>query len=558
LIVPAEPFHWHALLADDGQANRAHLHGRLTALQRMFLCIACEPLHYVDGADAAVLSALAAVEILGDGHGPVRTLRLLAGLEALQTAMILQRRQAVALAEPPSPPGTHLSEDLHLRCRDAVDLHKFALGVYTGVLLDCGRYLCPCMAWMAWLRDQCCGAGGSPPGRGTLYLANATATPVKGDNCWHGHRNSFERYVGKSDAQLLAARRHSKPCEVSFYVVLRPEEKQLVVAICGSEQTSDVLTDTMMTPQSLEAADLGLGASATTGGAPLGHAFAGVLASARALASEVLPVLTDALGGQYAGYAVHAVGHSLGATTAALFALRAREQLLSCGASTVHATCFSPMPCLSRAALDAIGDVINRETVLSIVFRDDFASRLSLRRLKRLRVRAAAAADRRSQLGGFMAALRAARLLMCLGCRCLLRAGQYVGSTETRGRARAVNMRDSSTVESAGPKAAWGAGVDEEAVQLGVEGDDDIPELYLAGSVVHVRGKPGSMEVASVAAASFAEMEVTPTVLLDHVPWMLQYELAKSLGCSFERHGCDWAKAATSRTRLSDGEQDRG
>ena len=51
------------------------------------------------------------------------------------------------------------------------------------------------------------------------------------------------------------------------------------------------------------------------------------------------------------------------------------------------------------------------------------------------------------------------------------------------------------------------------------------------------------MEAVSVPASSFTDLCVTPTFLLDHVPWMLPVELAAALGCAYERRGWDRARA---------------
>jgi pimeloyl-ACP methyl ester carboxylesterase len=577
-LAPAEPLHWPALLVGgSAQAVKSVFFDRIHTMIRVLLCCVCEPSFPVsrlgkhgepEATTVAAILSMVAVELLGGGQEKPSLLRVVAGLQILSRAS-----SDTDLA----PEGSPLSHEQVTRCHTAVQLHNFAVGVYTGVLMDCGRL--PLLGCCCWARNQCCGCDG----RGDrfdddTFTGAESAAGVHGDNCWHGHHASFRRYVGPSNSScLLAARLNKKPGEVCFFVVQRhaeitgecPRTSEIIVAIRGSQEVIDGITDGLLLPERLTPTDLGLVTSAGVGGAStmdIGYAFTGVLACARALADELLPILSVALrASPPSSTTVYIVGHSLGGSTAALLALRLGPVLRELGAASVSAVCYNPMPTLSPAAIAAVGPRGTAD-VLSLVFRDDFASRLSFNRLVGLRDRAMAAADGAGDCSNM---LRAIRIASSLVTRCLLGAGAYAPWVEHAGRACTARTGEGKVGESpqddrlqSAPLLSGGSAVEAppttppalstspqphpssaardaavtDAAQVVVEvaeghGDDD--ELYLAGQVVHVRGSPGKMQLVAVSTYAFPSLTPTPTFFLDHVPWMLQFELATSLGVTF-------------------------
>ena len=595
LLAPAEPLRWSAVLVGGSEESvRTVFFGRLHTMIRALMCCICEPSFTISGNQseteattvAAVLS-MAATELLGGGREDVSLLGVVAGLEILCAA-------ASSGSCASWPQGSPLSKEVVARCHTAVKLHHFAVGCYTGVLMDCGRL--PVVGCCCWARNQCCGCDGRGSGddhdRGDDLTGSGSAQGVHNDNCWDGHEASFRRYVGPRDSScLLAARRSRKAGEVTFFVVQRPTEiiresdrdcpstSEIVVAIRGSQEIFDGITDALLVPERLTRTDLGLAAAdgleqsrgvsdtADDSTVDLGYAFTGVLACARALAGELLPVLSAALrASSPLSTTVYFVGHSLGGSTSALLALRLGPVLRGFGAASVSAICYNPMPTLNPAAIAAAG-TRGMADVLSIVFRDDFASRLSLNRLVGLRRRAMAAAARADDCSNCWRAIRIASSLVG---RCLLNAGAYAPKVEHAGRACTVRLElgtvvtvddsvkvpllsDESVLRDPPPlqpatllvapteamppgsatamPAATDAATRSSAAQ---EGHADEGELYLAGQVVHVRGTPGEMELVAVSPYAFPDMSPTPTFLVDHVPWDLQFELANTLGCTFE------------------------
>lgn len=268
LLLPrGAPLQWEALLAAGGvPARRAHLQGRVTAALRSIRCVSdlCDrgvvggvggkqyhELRYgTDGADVAALASVAVVELLGGGEkgASAASLRVAAGLD------LLRRAPARAGTCPEGSPPDAL---LLARCRLAATHGRFALGAYTGLLLDSGRHTAWCLGCCCWARSQCSGCCGLERTVGGVR--------VDGDNWAGGHRASFLRYVGipageredtegsgnvqgtfseadageREDTELLAARRRrTTPGEASYFVLHRRAAREVIVAIRGTEQVA--------------------------------------------------------------------------------------------------------------------------------------------------------------------------------------------------------------------------------------------------------------------------------------------------------------------------------
>ncbi|KAI5073158.1 hypothetical protein GOP47_0011171, partial [Adiantum capillus-veneris] len=83
-------------------------------------------------------------------------------------------------------------------------------------------------------------------------------------------------------------------------------------------------------------------------------------------------------GGECEGYLLQFVGHSLGGSIAALAALRFYARY-----PQVHAYGYGVLPCVDASVADACSDFVT-----SIVYNDEFSSRLSISSIKRLRIAA--------------------------------------------------------------------------------------------------------------------------------------------------------------------------
>jgi hypothetical protein len=110
------------------------------------------------------------------------------------------------------------------------------------------------------------------------------------------------------------------------------------------------------------------------------------------------------------------------------------------------------------------------------------------------------------------------------------------------GRARAIAAVEAGEAGAAKAGAVQGAAA--APAPAPAEASPVADELYVAGAVVHVRpGADGAPELRHVSPFALAELEATPHVLLDHVPWFLQRDLVVAVGDRFEPYG--WAKAAS-------------
>ncbi len=194
-------------------------------------------------------------------------------------------------------------------------------------------------------------------------------------------------------------------------------------------------------------------------------------------------------------------------------------------------------------------------------------SRISLRRFQRLaqRVRQAEAeadAGTRAGAGGVArrcldsARLRAdaAVLLVHAGLSCLLKGRDEVASVERRrGRVkllRAVQTQtrapEASAETETGPRTGAASSSDGDPGSLARHDSDaahGYPDLFLAGSVVHVRRRvhgAGSARfealcVDSLLDPALGEVVLSEDTLVDHMPWRLAAALAECNGFRFSR-----------------------
>ncbi|KAL2563682.1 hypothetical protein AAZV13_20G205200 [Glycine max] len=131
-----------------------------------------------------------------------------------------------------------------MKIREAEALHKFAEAAYTGPLLDVGRnpFVFPC----AWLYRQ-----------GILSPWTRNRRPVlDGDNWWRGHAAAFLKYVNLPPEALRHGRVSQVKCEAAYFIVVLHQLQSVVIAIRGTETPEDLITDGLCKECTLSVDDL--------------------------------------------------------------------------------------------------------------------------------------------------------------------------------------------------------------------------------------------------------------------------------------------------------------
>ncbi|XP_050938703.1 uncharacterized protein LOC103488587 isoform X4 [Cucumis melo] len=320
---------------------------------------------------AQLLGDLVTYRSTGTGH-----LEFLAGLALLQ-----RHGQLVHTSE-------ELMEAPIDKIEEAAVLHKFAEAAYTGPLLDFGRN--PLSFPCAWVYRQ-----------GILTPWTRNKRPVlHGDNWWRGHAAAFLKYVKLPPEVLRRGRVNQAKCEAAYFVLVLHDVKCVVIAVRGTETPEDLITDGLCREYTLTEEDLDglindhiqLSVKQRIISSSPHHAHSGIVEAARELymqiegnckdhdGSEPCGLLSSLLGPgcECDGYQVRIVGHSLGGAIAALLGLRLYGRCPS-----LHVYAYGPLPCVDSIIASACS-----EFVTSIVFNNEFSSRLSVGSIMRLRAAA--------------------------------------------------------------------------------------------------------------------------------------------------------------------------
>ncbi|KAG6544343.1 hypothetical protein Mapa_014177 [Marchantia paleacea] len=320
-------------------------------------------------------------------------------------------------------PAAHADENLlpapDPLIREATVLHPYAVAAYTGPLLDVGRnpLTFPC----AWLYRQ-----------GVLTPWKRNRMPkLEGDNWWRGHAAAFLRFAQLPPEALRKGRVLQTKRESVYFVVVLHHLRYVVVAVRGTETPEDLLTDGLGRESALMDSDLcGILKNNTMSDrvkqdvrATMPHfGHIGVIEAARELALELdnlsdaddeenvqngsstsndcnknnnrstaggcqaslltekKGLLTSLLGpgGECQGYSLRIVGHSLGGAIAALTGLRLANRYPS-----LHVYTFGVLPCVDLVTAEACSSFTT-----SIIYNDEFSSRLSVAAIMRLRAAA--------------------------------------------------------------------------------------------------------------------------------------------------------------------------
>ncbi|XP_042491710.1 uncharacterized protein LOC122071424 isoform X7 [Macadamia integrifolia] len=345
---------------------------------------------------ARLLGDLVAYRATGTGH-----LELLSGLA------LLQRHELS------SSSYQELMEAPIEKIQEAALFHQFAEAAYTGPLLDFGRnpILFPC----SWLYRQ-----------GVFTPWTRSRRPVlEGDNWWRGHAAAFLRYVNLSAETLKQGRVSQVKREAAYFVVVLHHMRTVVIAVRGTETPEDLLTDGLCRECTLSAEDLdglingnhvSLYVKQTVASSFPHYGHSGIIEAARELYMQIdgnpgneenspgaTGLLSSLLGAgcECDGYSVRIVGHSLGGAIGTLLGIRLYRRY-----PNLRVYAYGPLPCVDSVVAEACS-----EFVTSILYNDEFSSRLSVCSILRLRAAAITALSQDSEADSAMVCKLARQVL---------------------------------------------------------------------------------------------------------------------------------------------------
>lgn len=268
-----------------------------------------------------------------------------------------------ALLQPTRPAWYHLETSSLLTLEELPILDtcaryaKYALAIYT---------------WILYLYDKPLSGPGKLFWRG-LYCGERR---VREDNLLQSHKHALLLTAGVPEADLVYMQLESSFESNPFCVILDHAWTTVVIAIRGTFSLEDVITDTLVEPVSLEA----LGQECGFDGRNQ-YCHGGVLSCARNVYRDlqqrgILDQLILGDDAPYPDYTLRLVGHSLGASTAALLSLMLRPQF-----PRLQCLCYAPAGCTFTWDLA----VACRPWCVSCVLDADLVPRLSVDALRHLR-----------------------------------------------------------------------------------------------------------------------------------------------------------------------------
>ncbi|KAG0496572.1 hypothetical protein HPP92_001263 [Vanilla planifolia] len=343
---------------------------------------------------AKLLGDLVAYRASGTGH-----LELLAGLVLLQSHKQCPRA------------CNQLTEIPDARIQEGTLLHKFAEAAYTGPLLDFGRnpVLFPC----SWLYRQ-----------GILTPWTHKRRPkLDGDNWWRGHAAAFLKCINLPPESLRRGRVFQNNREAAYFIVVLHDIRSIVIAVRGTETPEDLITDGLCRECNLSEDDLeglinngqllsSVRETVLSSFPHYGHS--GIVESARELymqvdcqPGEITAVTSGFLssllgpGCECDGYKLRIVGHSLGGAVATFLGLRLKGRY-----PNLHVYAYGPLPCVDMVIAEACADFVT-----TIVYNDEFSSRLSVNSIRRIRSAAIQALSDNSSINSAVISNLACKIL---------------------------------------------------------------------------------------------------------------------------------------------------
>ncbi|CAM9003168.1 unnamed protein product [Rhodiola kirilowii] len=496
---------------------------------------------------AQLLGDLVAYRASGTGH-----LELLAGLA------LLQRQHSQA-----SKPSEDILEAPEERIAHAADFHQFAEAAYTGPLLDLGRnpFIFPC----AWLYRQ-----------GILTPWTRNRRPMlQGDNWLRGHAAAYLKYVKLPSEALRRGRVFQAKREAAYFILVLHHLNTIVIAVRGTETPEDLLTDGLCRECTLSEEDLDgiinndhihpdVRHRLLSSSPHYGHS--GIVEAARDLFSQVdgntgqpgsaTGFLSSLLGPgcECDGYKLCIVGHSLGGAIASLLGIRLYRRYLN-----LHVYAYGSLPCLDVSVADACSDFIT-----TIVYDNEFSARLSVASILRLRGAALTALSQDPKTDTALV-FKLARRFLYIGnylgystegvdaTSCQAAGEQVHGCTSSSERDAEIKIDEldhqcHSVDDFVNPFHDQEAVSDQLAVQVRSENGStsDPREVYLPGLIIHIvpqdrsflaplwnglrySEQPQSFQAYVSDRKNFSDIDVSPSMFLDHLPWRCHYAMQSIL-----------------------------
>ncbi|CAM8983592.1 unnamed protein product [Rhodiola kirilowii] len=496
---------------------------------------------------AQLLGDLVAYRASGTGH-----LELLAGLALLQ-----RHSQA-------SKPSEDILEAPEERIAQAAAFHQFAEAAYTGPLLDLGRnpFIFPC----AWLYRQ-----------GILTPWTRNRRPMlQGDNWLRGHAAAYLKYVKLPSEALRRGRVFQAKREAAYFILVLHHLNTVVIAVRGTETPEDLLTDGLCRECTLSEEDLDgiinndhihpdVRHRLLSSSPHYGHS--GIVEAARDLFSQVdgntgepgsaTGFLSSLLGPgcECDGYKLCIVGHSLGGAIASLLGIRLYRRY-----PNLHVYAYGSLPCLDVSVADACSDFIT-----TIVYDNEFSARLSVASILRLRGAALTALSQDPKTDTALV-FKLARRFLYIGnyhgystegvdatsCQAGEQVHGCTSSSERDGRDVETKIDELDQCHSVddfvNPFHDQEAVSDQLAVQVRSENGStsDPREVYLPGLIIHIvpqdrsflaplwnglrySEQPHSFQAYVADRKNFSDIDVSPSMFLDHLPWRCHYAMQSIL-----------------------------
>ncbi|KAL0842179.1 hypothetical protein ABMA28_014345 [Loxostege sticticalis] len=317
---------------------------------------------------------------------------------------------------------------------------------------------------------------------------------VKGDNCCMCNYAGLKYMSDITDKDFLFVSFENHIFEVPFYVIAEHERKRIVVTVRGSISIPDMFTDLAGPAQTFEAEGLPEGSLAHKGMA---------LGTEKTL-ERLEPILETAFA-EFSDYELVITGHSLGAAVSTLLGIKLR-------AKYPHLKVFAfstPSGLLSREAAR-----YTESFVMTVGVGDDLVMRISLKSAQMFRDR-------------LIETMHATKLPKY---RILLKGLRYTFFSIPESDLNSIwKSTDDIEANLVGP------------ARLVRSISYDIERMYIAGRILHIAPhKPAGIDRSArkrepkyklrwANAEDFAELIVTPSMLLDHMPENVHEPLTRIL-----------------------------